>query len=99
MKRPIDILTITPEVYLREADELLERGGVVQASEKYYKAAEEAIKFLTTIKVLEIILSQVGKKKRWSSELLFEAARLLNLLDLWKSAWKLHQDGFHEMVL
>jgi Archaeal PaREP1/PaREP8 family. len=32
------------DVYLEEADELLSKGDVLQASEKYYKAAEEAIK-------------------------------------------------------
>ncbi|MFP3234571.1 MAG: PaREP1 family protein [Sulfolobaceae archaeon] len=32
---------------MKEADELLSKGDVVQASEKYYKAAEEAIKILS----------------------------------------------------
>ncbi|WP_081096534.1 PaREP1 family protein [Sulfolobus acidocaldarius] len=32
--------------WIREADELLEKGDIVQASEKYYKAAEEAIKLV-----------------------------------------------------
>ena len=36
-------------VYLEEADELLSKGDVVQASEKYYKAAEEAIKILASL--------------------------------------------------
>jgi hypothetical protein len=37
---------ILPEKLLKEADELLKKGDLVQASEKYYKAAEEAIKIL-----------------------------------------------------
>jgi hypothetical protein len=37
------------DVYLEEADELLSKGDVVQASEKYYKAAEEAIKILASL--------------------------------------------------
>jgi hypothetical protein len=37
---------ILPEKLLKEADELLKKGDLVQASEKYYKAAEEAIKML-----------------------------------------------------
>jgi hypothetical protein len=37
---------ILPEKLLKEADELLNKGDLVQASEKYYKAAEEAIKML-----------------------------------------------------
>ena len=35
------------DVYLEEADELLSKGDIIQASEKYYKAAEEAIKILS----------------------------------------------------
>jgi hypothetical protein len=34
-------------VYLEEADKLLSKGDIIQASEKYYKAAEEAIKILS----------------------------------------------------
>jgi hypothetical protein len=34
------------EAYLEEADQLLDRGDAVQASEKYYKAVEEAVKEL-----------------------------------------------------
>jgi hypothetical protein len=43
MKKNFEIL---PEKLLKEADELLKKGDLVQASEKYYKAAEEAIKIL-----------------------------------------------------
>lgn len=38
-------------MFLQEADELLNKVDVVQASEKYYKAAEEAIKILAIKKV------------------------------------------------
>jgi hypothetical protein len=24
---------------------------------------------------------------------------MLGILDIWKAAWTLHQDGFHEMIL
>ncbi|BDC17705.1 hypothetical protein HS5_05950 [Acidianus sp. HS-5] len=44
------------DAYLEEADELLNRGEVEEASEKYYKAAEEAIKvlsFKSSIKVTQ----------------------------------------------
>ncbi|MFP3065506.1 MAG: PaREP1 family protein, partial [Sulfolobus sp.] len=40
------ILKSSAYVYLEEAEEFLRRGDTVQASEKYYKAAEEAIKIL-----------------------------------------------------
>ncbi|PVU74406.1 hypothetical protein DDW13_07560 [Acidianus hospitalis] len=90
--------------YLEEADELLEKGDIVQASEKYYKAAEEAIKLFSRRLNLEPILSEVNKKERWKSEILFKAARLINekypeVFKMWKSAWKLHEDGFHECSL
>jgi Archaeal PaREP1/PaREP8 family. len=63
-----------PEMFLQEADELLKKGDLVQASEKYYKAAEEAIKLLAIKKGLSII-DIVNKRKWWSSELLFKAAK------------------------
>ncbi|MCY0883646.1 MAG: PaREP1 family protein [Acidianus infernus] len=88
--------------YLEEADELLDRGDIVQASEKYYKAAEEAIKLISRRLNLEPILSEVNKKERWKSEILFKAARLINekYPEVFKmSAWKLHEDGFHECSL
>lgn len=43
------------DVYLEEADELLSKGDVLQASEKYYKAAEEAIKILSFRNSLGVI--------------------------------------------
>lgn len=89
---------ILPEKLLKEADQLLKKGDLVQASEKYYKAAEEAIKILAIKKGLAVI-DLVNKRKRWSSELLYKAAKMLGILDVWKAAWKLHQDGFHEMIL
>jgi hypothetical protein len=39
-------IEILPKKLLKEADELLKKGDLVQASEKYYKAAEETIKML-----------------------------------------------------
>ncbi|MCG2871783.1 MAG: PaREP1 family protein, partial [Sulfolobales archaeon] len=40
---------------MKEADELLSKGDVLQASEKYYKAAEEAIKILSFRNSLGVI--------------------------------------------
>ena len=42
------------DVYLEEADDFLEKGDVVQACEKYYKAAEEAIIILSHEHKIEI---------------------------------------------
>ena len=88
-------------ILLNEADELLEKGGVVQASEKYYKAAEEAIKLLVKTLNLTNILEKVAKQKVWDSRLLFDAARMISqeIYNIWKNAWYLHVYGFHEMKL
>lgn len=54
-----------PDVLLLDADELLEKGEVVQASEKYYKAVEEGSveKIKSRLKdfkrELEYLLSQI----------------------------------------
>jgi len=52
---------ILPEKLLKEADELLKKGDLVQASEKYYKAAEEAIKIL--VNSLDIEETKLLKEK------------------------------------
>jgi hypothetical protein len=87
--------------WIKEADELLEKGDTVQASEKYYKAAEEAIKLLAKTLNLTNILEKVAKQKVWNSRLLFDAARMVSqeFYDIWKNAWYLHVFGFHEMKL
>ncbi|MDT7886642.1 MAG: PaREP1 family protein [Thermoproteota archaeon] len=87
--------------WINEADELLEKGDVVQASEKYYKAAEEAIKLLVKTLNLTNILEKVAKQKVWDSRLLFDAARMISqeIYNIWKNAWYLHVYGFHEMKL
>lgn len=43
----MQLLKSSAGVYLEEADELLSKGDIIQASEKYYKDAEEAIKILS----------------------------------------------------
>ncbi|WP_196488975.1 PaREP1 family protein, partial [Sulfolobus acidocaldarius] len=54
------------DVLIREADELLEKGDIVQASEKYYKAAEEAIKLLVKTLNLKDIIEKVKEEGYWS---------------------------------
>jgi hypothetical protein len=87
--------------WINEADELLEKGDVVLASEKYYKAAEEAIKLLVKTLNLTNILEKVAKQKVWDSRLLLDAARMISqeIYNIWKNAWYLHVYGFHEMKL
>ncbi|EWG06771.1 MAG: hypothetical protein ASUL_08134, partial [Candidatus Aramenus sulfurataquae] len=49
------------DVLVEEADELLSKGDIVQASEKYYKAAEESIKLLVKILDIKEIMEKVEK--------------------------------------
>ncbi|ABP95921.1 MULTISPECIES: PaREP1 family protein [Metallosphaera] len=84
------IVQTAADVYLEEADGLLEKGDVVQASEKYYKAAEEAVKLLALSRNLGIV-KEVERKGKWSLDDLQEAVRELEkemggIEDLWKSA-------------
>ncbi|QXJ28523.1 hypothetical protein J5U23_01392 [Saccharolobus shibatae B12] len=86
--------------WIREADELLEKGDIVQTSEKYYKAVEEAIKSLSRRSNLSVLKRL--RYGRWSSELLFDAVYELGvneIKEIWYIAWELHIDGFHEMKL
>ncbi|BDC18009.1 PaREP1 family protein [Acidianus sp. HS-5] len=79
------------DVYLEEAGDLLEKGDVVQACEKYYKAAEEAIIILSYGYKIEIknrdpvslenavyLLSKfLGEEivKYWATAIMFLTAR------------------------
>lgn len=90
--------------YLEEAEKLIEKGDVVQASEKLYKAAEESIKAMA----LHLNLEEAGEargKGRWTLGLLDKAARRLaeivdaRILDDWDHAFFLHVEGFHEARL
>ncbi|BCS91564.1 MAG: hypothetical protein MjAS7_0172 [Metallosphaera javensis (ex Sakai et al. 2022)] len=87
--------------WIKEADELLEKGDIVQASEKYYKAAEETIKLLAIKHDLKDIIQKVKVKRRWESRLLFDVASKISdeIYYCWTSAWTLHVYGFHEMKL
>ncbi|AHC52205.1 hypothetical protein SUSAZ_10080 [Sulfolobus acidocaldarius SUSAZ] len=83
-------LRTSADVYLEEADELLSRGDVVQASEKYYKAAEESIKILSSVLELEVI--NKTNNEGWSGELLnkcvFSLSSILGkwIIESWGSA-------------
>ena len=68
MLRPLT----SAEAYLQQADELLEKGDVVQASEKYYKAVEEAIKILAIENKISA-LNEAKVKGGWDLETLNKA--------------------------
>lgn len=89
---------------LAEAGKCVAREDAVQASEKLYKAAEEAVKELAFR--FELSKSKEARRKgRWTATLLFRAVRRLServnleILNWWAQAWFLHVEGFHEARL
>ena len=90
--------------YLEEGKSLADRDPV-QASEKLYKAAEEAVKALALRRRLKDILARVRERGRWTVTDLSKAALRLSevmgrwILDSWDHAWALHVWGFHEAKL
>jgi len=77
----------------------------VQASEKLYKAAEEAVKALAAALDLEQAKT-AAREGGWRAKLLNRAAEAaaekLGLEELalwWKAAYYLHAEGFHEARL
>ena len=84
-----------------EAEECIKKEDAVQASEKLYKASEEALKVLA-IRLREY--EEAEKRSRWTTTLLFGAVRRLSeikpeIINLWDHAWTLHVEGFHEARL
>lgn len=92
------------ERFLHEALSLLEKNDTVQASEKLYKAAEEAIKAMAEALGLPEA-EEARKRNKWSMRLLDSAARRLareineRIYDDWDHAYFLHTEGFHEARL
>ena len=90
------------ERYLEEGKKYIESEDIVQASEKLYKAAEEAVKKLAQV-YADGVWKEAEEKGRWTSSLLFKAvveiAKKLNQEEIrhyWAVAWTLHVEGFHE---
>ena len=77
----------------------------VQASEKLYKAAEEAVKALALHFGLSDILGKVEKRGRWTVTELEDAVEAIAekvgdwFRSSWDTAWVLHVWGFHEAKL
>jgi len=88
----------------REALELLEKGDAVQASEKLYKVAENAVKILSEMNRIPEY-EKACQEGTWWTRLLDRAAKRLGniygeeVLDAWTTAYELHQKGFHEEQL
>ncbi|PSN84210.1 hypothetical protein B9Q01_01915 [Candidatus Marsarchaeota G1 archaeon OSP_D] len=91
------LLLSAADVYLNEADELLSKGDVVQACEKYYKAAEEAVKMLAVKLNMTDLLNKVKEQGEWDAttldKIVIIASKILKdekLVDRWNSALVLH---------
>jgi len=92
------------ERFLTEGRELIDKDPV-QASEKLYKAAEEAVKAIAAALVLDEAREAL-ERGRWTLSLLDDALYTISerlgvkeLIDWWDSAYRLHVDGFHEARL
>ena len=90
------------EKSLREARGFIERGDVVQASEKLYKAVEECIKALAEV-FNAPQLEEARRRGKWDTWLLGMAATDLSkrlsedrIRLAWKDAYDIHVWGFHE---
>jgi len=89
---------------LEDARECIEKGDAVQASEKLYKVAEEAVKVLAGRFGLPEYEDAI-RMERWTTPLLFRAvSRIVERLGrrirhYWDTAWTLHVEGFHEARL
>jgi len=90
--------------YLEEGKSLVDKDPV-QASEKLYKAAEEAVKALAVHLDLSDVLEAVEKRGRWTVTELDRAVRKISqrtgkwFMSSWDAAWVLHVWGFHEAKL
>lgn len=87
-----------------DALNFIKKGDAVQAAEKLYKIAENAIKILSEVNRLPEY-ETAKEEGTWWTKLLDRAAKKLRdiygeeLLDAWTTAYKFHQMGFHEEQL
>jgi hypothetical protein len=105
------LLEALAEVHLELAVKFLAEGKAladrdpVQASEKLYKAAEEAVKALAIRLNLSEVLRRVEERGRWTvadleKAVLKSSERLGGWVrQSWDAAWVLHVWGFHEARL
>ncbi|ADN50768.1 PaREP1 family protein [Vulcanisaeta distributa] len=76
----------------------VDKGDVVQASERLYKAVEGSVKALAIARGLDEAREALSKG-RWTVSLLDKAARRLGdkVWRAWTEAYFLHVNGFHEV--
>ncbi len=90
--------------YLDEGKRYVELNDPVQASEKLYKAAEEAVKALSKVYAFDVY-KEVEEEGKWTVTLLFKSVERMavklgdEVRRYWNTAWTLHVEGFHETRL
>lgn len=90
--------------FLVEGKRYIELKDPIQASEKLYKSAEEAVKALAEKYGIEAY-ADAEQKGRWTVSLLEKAVRELSekfgddIRRWWDTAYRLHVNGFHETKL
>ncbi len=83
----------------------MKKDELVQACEKIYKAAEDAVKILATKEYAPKVYDAAEHNGRWLASLLKEAVRRIedrlgeDVGRGWYAAWFLHVEGFHERRL
>lgn len=102
---PVEVARLRLEIaekMLREAEDYIARGEVIQASEKLYKVVEECIKALAERHRVSQ-LEEVRRRKRWDTWLLGMASTDLSKMLreerislAWSKAYEIHVWGFHE---
>ena len=90
--------------FLNDGRELIDKDPI-QASEKLYKAAEEAVKAIAIALNLDEA-KRALEQGRWTTQLLFDAVYSASdklgkpeVKWWWGRAWFLHVEGFHEARL
>jgi hypothetical protein len=89
---------------LGNAKECIGKEDAVQASEKLYKCAEEAVKVLSGRFKLEEY-EEAKRIGRWTTTVLFRAVERIaevmgrDIEHYWNTTWTLHVEGFHEARL
>ena len=86
---------------LKDAKGCIEEEDTVQASEKLYKAAEEALKALSEVYAPDLC-EEAERRARWTITLLFKAVERIaeslgrGIRHRGDAAWFLHVEVFHE---
>ena len=97
----LEIRTTLVKQFFEEGLAMVDKNPV-QACEKLYKSAEEAIKVLVLKHNINDIIKRVKERGRWKVDDFFEAISILRKIygdeirRYWSTAWEFHVWGFHK---